>query len=222
MSKPIKVLLIDDHALFRGGLKALLDRHEDIEVVGEAADALDGAKQATRYAPDVILLDLHMPGMTGLEALGLLRVEVPAARVLMLTVSEDSEDLLATLTAGAAGYLPKNIEGGYLVDSIRRAARGDSVVAPQMTGKLVSGLKAIARGESEGSGGPKERLTPRELQILQCLSRGASNKDIARELDLSESTVKIHVQHILRKLNLASRVQAAVYAVEQGLVRKPL
>lgn len=216
MSGRLRVLLVDDHKLFRSGVRALLARQPDIEVVGEAADGLDGVQQARTLIPDLVLLDLHMPGMSGSEALRALVEELPQTRVLMLTVSEDAEDLLDTLRAGAAGYLLKNIDADYFVDSIRRAAAGESVVSPEMTGKLVAGLKprppaAVADHDS---------LSAREREILGKLARGASNKELARELDLAESTVKIHVQNILRKLKLNSRVQAAVYAVEQGLVEK--
>jgi len=219
-SAPVRVFLIDDHTLFRSGVKALLSRQPGIEVAGDAADALEGAKRASTLRPDVILLDLHMPGMSGREALRLLLDENPEARVVMLTVSEDAEDLLETLKSGASGYLLKNIEAEYLVESIRRVARGESVVSPQMTSSLVTGLKSMARGEAGGQDDDKQRLTPREIQILGCLAAGGSNKEIARELGLAESTVKIHIQHILRKLDLSSRVQAAVYAVERGLVPK--
>jgi two-component system nitrate/nitrite response regulator NarL len=212
---PIRVLLIDDHTLFRSGVKALLSRTPDFEVVGEAADGLEGVKRAKALQPDVILLDLHMPGTSGKDALKLLLEDAPEAKVLMLTVSEDAEDLLETLRAGATGYLLKNINTETLLDSIRRAAEGDSVVSPQMTGKLVQGLKAPAKAEPTVA--EKDKLSPREREILAFLAKGASNKEIARHLDLAESTVKIHVQHILRKLNLSSRVQAAVYAVEAGL-----
>jgi two-component system nitrate/nitrite response regulator NarL len=214
---PIRVLLIDDHTLFRSGVKALLSRNPEFEVVGEAADGLDGVKRAKALRPDVILLDLHMPGTSGKDALGLLLEELPQATVLMLTVSEDAEDLIGTLRAGASGYLLKNINTETLLESIRRAAQGESVVSPQMTSKLVQGLKAPAKAES--SPAEKDKLSPREREILAFLAKGASNKEIARHLDLAESTVKIHVQHILRKLNLSSRVQAAVYAVEAGLVQ---
>jgi two-component system nitrate/nitrite response regulator NarL len=217
--RPIRVLIVDDHALFRSGVKALLGRQAGIDVVGEAGDGLEGVKRAKALKPDVVLLDLHMPGMSGREAVRVIQDEAPASRVLMLTVSEDAEDLLETLKSGAAGYLLKNIDADYLLDSIRRAARGESVMSPQMTGKLVTGLKSLARGDA-GAPDERERLTPREREILQQLARGASNKEIARALDLAESTVKIHVQHILRKLNLTSRVQAAVYAVEQGLASR--
>ena len=213
--KPIRVLLIDDHTLFRSGVKALLSRGAEFEVVGEAADGLDGVKRANALRPDVILLDLHMPGTSGKDALKLILGEWPGAKVLMLTVSEDAEDLIETLRAGAAGYLLKNINTETLLESIRRAAEGDAVVSPQMTSKLVQGLKAPANAEPVPA--EKDKLSPREREILAFLAKGASNKEIARHLELAESTVKIHVQHILRKLNLSSRVQAAVYAVEAGL-----
>ena len=213
MSERLRVLLVDDHKLFRSGVKALLARQTDIEVVGEAADGLDGVQQARQLRPDVILLDLHMPGVSGREAVKTLSEELPETRVLMLTVSEDAEDLLDTLRAGAAGYLLKNIDAEYFVDAIRRAAAGDSVVSPEMTGKLVSGLKRKAAAPPPD----KDLLSAREREILAALARGASNKELAREFELAESTVKIHVQNILRKLKMTSRVQAAVYAVEHGI-----
>jgi two-component system nitrate/nitrite response regulator NarL len=217
MSGKLRVLLIDDHKLFRSGVRALLARQADIEVVGEAADGLDGVQQARQLRPDVILLDLHMPGVTGREAVRTLSEELPATRVLMLTVSEEAEDLLDTLHAGAAGYLLKNIDAEYFVDAIRRAAGGESVVSPEMTGKLVAGLKRASAAPPDKE---KDRLSAREREILSALARGASNKELAREFELAESTVKIHVQNILRKLNLNSRVQAAVYAVEHGFQKK--
>lgn len=214
MSGRLRVLLVDDHQLFRSGIRALLARQPDIEVVGEAADGLDGVQQARQLSPDVVLLDLHMPGAGGREVVKTLSEELPDTRVLMLTVSEDAEDLLGTLQAGAAGYLLKNIDADYFVDAIRRAAAGDSVISPEMTGKLVAGLKrnGVAPPREE-----HEQLSAREREILVALARGESNKAIAREFDLAESTVKIHVQNILRKLGLRSRVQAAVYAVEHGV-----
>jgi two-component system nitrate/nitrite response regulator NarL len=211
----IRVLIVDDHTLFRSGIKALLARQPGFEVVGEAADGLNGIKRAKELKPDVILLDLHMPGLSGRETVRILAEELPDSQVVMLTVSEDAEDLIETLRSGASGYLLKNIDTQTLLDSIRRAAEGDSVISAEMTGKLVRGLKAGLMPEPQQT--EKDKLSPREREILGFLAKGASNKEIARALDVAESTVKIHVQHILRKLNLTSRVQAAVYAVEAGL-----
>lgn len=219
MTDRLRVLLVDDHNLFRSGVKALLARQPDFEVVGEAADGLEGLKRARQLKPDVVLLDLHMPGLTGREVVKGMVEELPETRVLMLTVSEDAEDLIETLRAGARGYLLKNIDAEFLVDSIRRAAAGEAVMSPQMTAKLVSELRGPVRGQSAAAP-DKETLSPRERGILALLARGASNKEIAREIRLAESTVKIHVQSILRKLRLSSRVQAAVYAVENGLIEK--
>jgi two-component system nitrate/nitrite response regulator NarL len=216
MSARLRILLVDDHTLFRSGVRALLARQADFEVVGEAADGLEGVKRAKELHPDVVLMDLDMPGISGREALKMLLEELPDMPVLMLTVSEASEDLLGTLQSGAKGYLLKNIDAEYFVDSIRRVARGEAVVAPQMTGKLVAGLKGGPR-EAPAGASDKDKLSTREREILALLARGASNKEIAREFLLAESTVKIHVQNILRKLNLSSRVQAAVFAVESGL-----
>jgi len=211
----VRVLIVDDHTLFRSGVKALIARQEDFEVVGEASDGLDGIKRAKELQPDVILLDQHMPGLSGREAVKILARECPESKVVMLTVSEDAEDLIETLRNGASGYLLKNIDTQTLIDSIRRAAEGDSVISPQMTSKLVRNIKTGAVAAPVPT--ERDKLSPREREILAFLARGASNKEIARGLDVAESTVKIHVQHILRKLNLTSRVQAAVYAVESGL-----
>ena len=210
----IRVLIIDDHTLFRSGIRLLLQRQSGFEVVGEAGNVLEGVKEAKRWKPDVILLDLHMPDVSGLEAIQILEEEVPQAEIIMLTVSEESEDLLEALHMGARGYLLKNIETDFLIESIRRAALGESVMSPQMAGKLADSL----RNPVKGSANDASKLSPREREIIAKLARGDSNKEIARELKLSESTVKIHVQGILRKLNLSSRVQAAVYAVEHGMV----
>ncbi len=212
--KPISIVLIDDHTLFRSGIRSLLQRQADFSIVGEAADGVEGIKRARQFQPDVVLLDLNMPGMSGIETLQLIEQYCPETAVLMLTVSEDAGDLTGALKAGACGYLIKNIDADYLVRAIRRAAAGETVVAEAMTGKLVAQLQAgTQRGEALSE---MDRLTPREKDIIACLARGESNKGIARTLDLAESTVKIHVQNVLKKLKLSSRVQAAVYAVEHG------
>ncbi|CAN6132456.1 CitB Response regulator containing a CheY-like receiver domain and an HTH DNA-binding domain [Methylophilaceae bacterium] len=212
-----RVLIIDDHTLFRSGIKLLLERQAGFAVVGEAGNALDGVKRAKKLKPDVILLDLHMPDTSGLQVIALLREEAPLAQIIMLTVSEDAEDLLEALRAGARGYLLKNIETDFLLDAIARAAKAESVMSPVMANKLADAIRAPAKEIGHIDSGI-ERLTVREREVIIMLARGASNKEIARSLDLVESTVKIHVQGILRKLNLSSRVQAAVLAVERGLV----
>lgn len=216
-AEPITVLLVDDHTLFRSGVRSLLQRNPRFSVVGEASDGVDGVKRAMQLKPDVILLDLHMPGMTGVETLQLILQGWPEAAVIMLTVSEEGEDLATALQAGARGYLIKNIDADYLVRAIERAAAGESVLAESMAAKLVAQLQKQREPKPAAPPSELDKLTPREREILACLARGESNKLIARVLDLAESTVKIHVQNILKKLGLTSRVQAAVFAVEQGI-----
>ena len=216
---PIRILVVDDHTRFRRGLTALLAREADFAVVGDEADVSHALRRAAELQPDLVLLDNHLPGVRGVDALPALRDAAPQARVLMLTVSEDEQDLLAALRAGASGYLLKTIDGDALADAIRRAMRGENVVAPEMTTKLVSAVRETgAMAQSQAA--PASRLavlSPRERDILRGIARGDSNKAIARELGIAETTVKIHVQHILRKLEVASRVQAAVIAAEHGL-----
>ena len=218
---PIRILVVDDHTLFRRGLTALLARDPELTVVGDAADAGEALRRAQELQPDLILLDNHLPGVNGVDALPGLLEAAPGARVLMLTVSEDEQDLAAALRAGASGYLLKTIEGDALVDAIAQAMRGEAVVAPEMTGKLVSAYRDAAASPREAAPtalSPLAQLSPREQDILRGIARGASNKEIGRELGIAETTVKIHVQHVLRKLDVASRVQAAVIASEHGMV----
>lgn len=212
----IRILLIDDHSLFRSGVRLLLQRQADFEIVGEAADGLEGIKRAKALTPDVILLDLNMPGLSGLETLQLLVQDLPDCAVLILTVSEEAEELGQALRDGARGYLLKNIDADALTAAIRRVATGEPVIAESMTAKLVAQFRNHAPAGS-ATDAERARLTTREREIVQCLARGESNKVIARNLSVAESTVKIHVQNILKKLNLSSRVQVAVYAVEHGL-----
>lgn len=211
--KKYRILIVDDHTLFRRGLRALIDSCERFEVVGEATDGLEGVKMQQQLQPDAVLLDLDMPVMRGLEALPQMMSHNPQQVVLMLTVSEDGGDLVECMRLGARGYLLKNIDTEFLLDSIEKAINGDSVLSPEMTSKLVTQLRRKEPVNLE----LKEPLTPREREILRWLARGNSNKLIARNLEVTESTVKVHMQNILRKLNLGSRVQAAVYAVEHGL-----
>jgi two-component system nitrate/nitrite response regulator NarL len=224
-SQAVRILVVDDHTLFRRGLTALLSRDAQFQVVGDAADAGQAQRRAQELQPDLILLDNHLPGVNGVDALPALREAAPGARILILTVSEDESDLAAALRNGACGYLLKTIEGDALSSAIRRAMQGESVVAQEMTGKLVAAYRSAAAA-SAGNGAQLpsasatllSSLSPRELEILRGIAAGASNKEIARNLSIAETTVKIHVQHILRKLDVSSRVHAAVMATESGLL----
>lgn len=216
MTAPIRLLVVDDHTLFRRGLTALLATQGGLQVVGEAGDAGEALRRATELQPDVVLLDHHLPGVSGVDVLDSLRQAAPAARVLMLTVSEDADTLARALQRGAHGYLLKTVDSDMLVTAITRAQRGQSSVSPEMTDKLVSAFQALQPAPAPTAAAPAPpadpltQLSPREREILQEIAAGASNKEIARRLAIAETTVKIHVQHILRKLGLSSRVQAAV------------
>ena len=209
----LRVLLIDDHTLFRSGLAELLTRRQ-VEVTAAVGDGVEGCRLAEIQCPDIVLLDLRMPGLSGLATLERL-VKVASASVVVLTTSDDDQDLLHALRAGAKGYLLKDMEPEQLIESLARIAAGETVVAPEMTGALARvvqnepGKKEIPSGLAD--------LTPRETEILSHLAEGQSNKVIARELGISDGTVKLHVRAILRKLKVRSRVEAAVFAVEQGL-----
>lgn len=228
----ISILVVDDHTLFRRGLIALLEQHPGLQVVGEAGDAAQALRLAPALQPDIILLDNHLPGVAGIDAVQDLRKLAPRTRVLMLTVSEDEQDLAMALRNGAQGYLLKTIDGDLLAQAIERAARGEPVVSPELMGKLVAafqsqGAPVLAPPPPPSAEPPAAApavpdgaapLSPREEEVLREIARGASNKEIARTLDIAETTVKIHVQHILRKLGLSSRVQAAVYASDRGRI----
>ena len=218
MNAPTTLFLIDDHTLLRRGLVALLSQQPDLRVVGEAGDAAEALRLLPALRPDVILLDNHLPGVRGVDAIAGLREASQGSRVLMLTVSEDGQDLAAALRNGAQGYLLKTIDGDLLAQAIRRAARGEPVVSPEMMGKLVAAFQSQGAPTPEPlpeEEEPASVLSPREEDVLREIARGLSNKEIARALDIAETTVKIHVQHILRKLGLSSRVQAAVYASDR-------
>ena len=234
LSSPLVTLLVvDDHTLFRRGLIALLSQYEGLSVVGEAGDAAQALRLAPQLRPQVILLDNHLPGVMGVDAIQGLREVSPTSRVLMLTVSEDAQDLATALRNGAQGYLLKTIDGELLAQAIHRAARGEPVVSPELMGKLVAAFQSQGAPEPQPAAAASAlplaaqtppppdasaavaQLSPREEDVLREIARGASNKEIARTLDIAETTVKIHVQHILRKLGLSSRVQAAVYASDR-------
>jgi two-component system nitrate/nitrite response regulator NarL len=213
----MRVLLIDDHTLFRLGLKNLLER-SGIQVVAAASTGQEGLNIVSSVNPDVILLDMRMPDMDGLEVLRQLRQQGIEAPITMLTTSNEEADLVESLRNGAQGYLLKDMDPSDLVDALRNIVEGETVVAPQLAGTLAKALQS--KDEENEQITPLSELTPRELEILQHLAEGQSNKVIARELGITDGTVKLHVKAILRKLKVRSRVEAAVIAVEQGLGRR--
>ena len=217
----IRILVVDDHTLFRRGLTAILSRCPTMSVVGDAGDATEAQRRAEELKPDLILLDNHLPGVNGVDALPALRAALPNVRIILLTVSEDEDDLVAALRAGANGYLLKTMDADALVAAIAQVMRGQSVIADEMTSKLVDAYRGAIfhapdvetpADPATAATSPLSQLSPRELDILRGIALGESNKLIARHLGIAETTVKIHVQHVLRKLNVASRVQAAVIA----------
>jgi len=212
VAEPIRVLIADDHAVVREGLRAFLELQEGIEVVGEAADGQEAVEAAASLRPDVIVLDLVMPRLDGVAALRILRERVPAARAIVLTSFLDDDKLLPALRAGAAGYLLKNARPEELTRAVRAAHAGETLIDPVVAARLVETLSA------DGGEEPLDRLTPREREVLILVGRGFPNKLIARELGLAEKTVKTHVSHVLAKLGVTDRTQAAVLAVRAGLV----
>lgn len=208
----IRVLIADDHAVVREGLRNFLQVQDDIEVVGEAADGLEAMKLAHELAPDVVLMDLVMPGADGIEALRGVRTANPAARVIVLTSFADDERVFAAVQAGAAGYLLKDILPQDLANAIRTAHRGEALLHPAVAARL---MQEIARPQSRASS--PDALTERELSVLKLIARGMSNKEIGRELGVAEKTVKTHVSNILQKLHVADRTQAALYAVRERI-----
>ncbi len=221
MSSNLRVLIIDDHTLFRDGLQGLLERH-NIDVVGSLGDGHEGIRLAQELKPDIVLLDMRMPNISGLEVLKQLQQNNFDAPIAMLTTSNDERDLVEALRNGAKGYLLKDMEPDDVVAALREIVKGETVVAPNLTQILARVVKGEPILETEPS--PIDDLTPREAEILSLLAEGQSNKVIARNLGISDGTVKLHVKAILRKLNIHSRVEAAVIAVEQGLRanKKPL
>jgi DNA-binding NarL/FixJ family response regulator len=210
LAESIRVLVVDDHAVVREGLRAFLDLQDGIDVVGEASDGDEAIAAAEELLPDVVLMDLVMPRLDGLAAMRAFRERVPGARVIVLTSFLDDEKVLPALRAGAAGYLLKNAAPQELARAIRAAFAGEVVLDPVVAARLVDTLA--------GGVEPLDRLTPREREVLELIGRGFPNKLIARELGLSEKTVKTHVGHVLAKLGVTDRTQAAVVAVRAGLV----
>ncbi len=210
----IRVVVVDDHELFRGGLVQLLGEH-GIDVVAEVALAAEGIERTVELAPDVVLMDLNLPGMSGIEATGRLGTLAPHVRVLVLSVVADEVDVLEALLAGACGYLVKDAPTDQIIEGIGAAARGESSISPRIASQLIRRVRQPAQLEQTSTA---FGLTPRELEILELIARGMDNPEIAQTLFLSQHTIKNHVSSILVKLQVKNRVQAAVRAVRRGLV----
>ena len=227
MPEPIQLVVVDDHPLFRRGLIALLSQDERFVVVGEASDVGEAQRVLDKTQPNLLLLDNHLPGVKGIDAILAIKLAYPGLRILMLTVSEDEEDLSKALQNGADGYLLKTAESDQLCDALVKVHGGHSVISPVMLNKLVSTLRHSFQSTADAAGaipaGEKaalqqlDKLSPREKDIFLLIAQSLSNKKIARDLDIAETTVKIHIQHIFKKLSLSSRVQIAVFAASHGL-----
>ncbi len=218
-SEPVRVLVVDDQELFRRGLIMLLSGDADIEVVGEAADGITATELATTTAPDVILLDVRMPRRTGVEACRAIKEAVPATKIIMLTVSDEEADLYESVKNGAAGYLLKDSSIEEVAQAIRVVNEGQSLISPSMAVKLIDEFKQMSKPEREQ--GPALRLTERELEVLRLVAKGLNNREVAKELFISENTVKNHVRNILEKLQLHSRMEAVMYAMREKLLDLP-
>lgn len=215
----IRVLLVDDHVLFRKGLASLMALRSELEVVGEASDGAEALAKARELRPDLVLMDINMPGTNGLEATRLIRAELPDLRVVMLTVSEQEEDLYEAIKSGAQGYLLKNLRPESLFEMVQDAMRGEAPISPVIAAKILAELgRNRERGSKEAPREQEPSLTQREREILTLVVDGSSNKDIAQRLHITEGTVKNHLHHILEKLHLENRVQITAYALRRGLV----
>ncbi|MCL4508578.1 MAG: response regulator transcription factor [Chloroflexi bacterium] len=216
----IRVLVVDDQVLFREGIVNLLASQDDVTVIGEAGDGLDAIEKAYQLQPDLILMDVNMPRLGGLEATRRIKLELPEIKVVILTVSDADDDLFEAIKAGAIGYLLKNLKAQNLFDRLRGAMRGEAALTPLLAAKVLEEFARQRQRESQ-SKDSDEGLTDREREVLQLVIDGASNKDIANTLCIAESTVKRHLHNILEKLHLENRVQAAAYAVRKGLIEPP-
>ncbi|MBS3798054.1 two-component system response regulator NarL [Pseudoalteromonas sp. BDTF-M6] len=209
---PATIMLVDDHPLFRKGLQQLIEMEDDLAVISQYSNGTDAISGALEDDPDLIILDLNMQGIDGLETVKQMRLQGVTARIIMLTVSDNDEDVIAAITNGADGYLLKDMEPEDIVVNIKQAVTGRMAISERLTETLATAL----RRPNKKSENPLDGLTSRELEILKLIAKGMSNKLIARELDISDGTVKVHVKHVLKKLSFRSRVEAAVWMVDQN------
>jgi two-component system NarL family response regulator len=217
---PIRVLIVDDHALFRRGLEMVLAEEPDIELVGEASDGAEAVAKAGEALPDVVLMDIRMPKSSGIEACRAMKEVAPSTKIVMLTISDEEEDLFEAIRAGASGYLLKDIPYDEVADVVRAVHGGQSLINPSMAAKLLTEFAALAKrdGEERAQEVPAPKLTDREMEVLRLVARGMNNRDIAKELFISENTVKNHVRNILEKLQIHSRMEAVMIAVRENLI----
>jgi DNA-binding NarL/FixJ family response regulator len=214
----LRILIVDDHALFRRGLQMVLKQEPDIDVVGEAGDGHEAVEKAQELMPDVILMDVRMPRRSGIEATQQIKDLLPHVKILMLTISDEEADLYDAIKAGASGYLLKEISIDEVADAIRSVWAGQSRISPSMAAKLLTEFAAMSKRAEERQQLPAPRLTDREMEVLKLVAQGLNNRDIAKELFISENTVKNHIRNILEKLHLHSRMEAVVYAVREKLL----
>jgi two-component system NarL family response regulator len=215
---PIRVLVVDDHALFRRGLQMVLEQEEDIEVVGEAGDGAEAVEKVTDTIPDIVLMDVRMPKRGGIDACTAIKDAVPSAKIIMLTISDEEADLYDAIKAGASGYLLKEISIEEVATAIRAVNEGQSLISPSMASKLLTEFASMIKRGDERQQLPTPRLTDREMEVLKLVAKGMNNRDIAKQLFISENTVKNHIRNILEKLQLHSRMEAVVYAVREKLL----
>ena len=215
---PIRVLIVDDHALFRRGLEMVLAQEPDIEVVGEAADGAEAVSMAVEMVPDIVLMDVRMPRRGGIDATSAIKEKVPSAKIVMLTISDEEADLFDAIKAGAMGYLLKEISIDEVARDIRAVFNGQSLISPSMASKLLTEFASMIKNKDDRPQLPTPRLTDREMEVLRLVAKGMNNRDIAKQLFISENTVKNHIRNILEKLQLHSRMEAVVYAVREKLL----
>ncbi len=212
----IRVLVADDHALFRQALRGILQTEADLELIGEAGDGEEAVRMAAELVPDVVLMDVRMPKLAGIEAARQIATAQPSTKIVMLTVSDEDEDLFEAIKAGASGYLLKEVDPAEIADAVRQIHAGQSLLSPAVASKLVSEFAALSKRADEKILRPS--LTDRELEVLQLAADGLTNRQIGRRLEISENTVKNHIRNILEKLHLHSRMEAVLYAVREELI----
>jgi DNA-binding NarL/FixJ family response regulator len=219
-AEPIRAMIVDDHALFRRGLEMVLDSEPDIELVGQASDGAEAVEKAAESLPDVVLMDIRMPRSSGIEACRAVKEAAPSAKIVILTISDEEEDLFEAIRAGASGYLLKDIPLDEVAGAVRAVHGGQSLINPSMAGKLLTEFATLAKRDDEERAQelPAPRLTEREMEVLKLVARGMNNRDIAKELFISENTVKNHVRNILEKLQIHSRMEAVMVAVREKLI----